>query len=406
MTTLSVSQRCLSDQPLPWLGGLTAAEFLRDYWQKKPLLVRGAFPGLADLLEPEELLELAETDDVESRLIIENSDPAWEVREGPFHATTWRKLPDTGWTALVQAVDHYLPPLADLLDHFAFVPEWRIDDVMVSYAVPGGSVGAHFDQYDVFLIQGPGQRRWQLGEQCDANTPRLAHDQLRLLANMPVHFDEVLNPGDLLYVPPGLGHHGVAENTCLTYSVGFRAPALAQMMDCVVDRLLETQGSETLLADGGRALPDHPSSLANADIQRMQQAVLNSLNAPELFEHAIAPALSEAKYADYTPEGDPCSVDDLKAAISDGIELLRDPASRWLWLPTQQVLWRNGESVEIPADVLSFIPQLLDGRRLSSDTLKKLPESVLAWLANEISAGFWLPVDPLTSLLSDASGEA
>jgi len=108
---------------------------------KKPLLVRGAFSGLAGLLEPEELLELAETDDVESRLIIENSEPAWEVREGPFHATTWRKLPDTGWTALVQAVDHYLPPLADLLDHFAFVPEWRIDDVMVSYAVPGGSVG-------------------------------------------------------------------------------------------------------------------------------------------------------------------------------------------------------------------------------------------------------------------------
>ncbi|MDP1775704.1 MAG: hypothetical protein Q8K94_03700, partial [Moraxellaceae bacterium] len=164
--------------------------------------------------------------------------------------------------------------------------------------------------------------------------------------------------------------------------------------------------SEALLTDAGRALPDHPSSLANADIQRMQQAVLSSLNTPELFEHAIAPALSEAKYADYTPEGDPCSVDDLTAAISDGIELLRDPASRWLWLPTQQVLWRNGEPVEIPADVLSFIPQLLDGRRLSSDTLKKLPESVLSWLANEISAGFWLPVDPLTSLLSDASGEA
>ncbi len=404
MSTDPVSTRCLSDQPLPWLGGLTASEFLRDYWQKKPLLVRAAFPGLPDLLEPEELLELAETDDVESRLIIENADPAWEVREGPFHATTWRKLPDTGWTALVQAVDHYLPPLADLLDHFAFIPEWRIDDVMVSYAVEGGSVGAHFDQYDVFLIQGPGQRRWQLGEQCDANTARLPHEQLRLLADMPVHFDEVLNPGDMLYVPPGLGHHGVAENTCLTYSVGFRAPALAQMLDCVVDRLLETQGSETLLSDAGRSLPEHPSSLGSADIQRMQQAVLTSLATPELFEQALAPALSEAKYTDYTPEGDPCSEDDLQAAITDGIELLRDPASRWLWLPAQQVLWRNGEQVDVPEAIQSHIPTLMASRRLSTDTLKKLPANVLDWLAQEISSGFWLPVDPLTDLLSDPSG--
>ncbi len=136
---------CLADAPLPWLGGLRASEFLRDYWQKKPLLVRNAFPDLAHLLEPKELLELAETEDVESRVIVEDGAEPWEMREGPFHPTVWRKLSQRKWTALVQAVDHYLPPLADLLDHFAFVPEWRIDDVMVSYAVPGGSVGAHFD---------------------------------------------------------------------------------------------------------------------------------------------------------------------------------------------------------------------------------------------------------------------
>ena len=189
---------CLADAPLPWLGGLRASEFLRDYWQKKPLLVRNAFPDLATLLEPDELLELAETEEAESRVIVEDGAEPWEVRQGPFHSTVWRKLKGKKWTALVQAVDHYLPPLADLLDHFAFVPEWRIDDVMVSYAVPGGSVGAHFDQYDVFLLQGPGQRRWQLGEPCNDQTPRLEHAQLRLIADMPVTFDEILGPGDLL----------------------------------------------------------------------------------------------------------------------------------------------------------------------------------------------------------------
>lgn len=384
---------CLSGQPLAWLGGLTATEFLRDYWQRKPLLVRGAFPQLATLLAPDELLELAETDDVESRLIIENANPPWEVRDGPFHPTTWRKLPATGWTALVQAVDHYLPPLADLLDHFAFVPEWRIDDVMVSHAVPGGSVGAHFDQYDVFLIQGPGRRRWQLGGPCDENSPRLPHDRLRLLAEMPVSFDEVLGPGDLLYVPPGLAHHGVALDTCLTYSVGFRAPALGQLLDCVVDRLLEKASGEVLLADAGRQPPILTTAFEAVDVSRMQQAVLAALADATDFREALAPALSEAKYADYRPEGEPCTPADLQAAIDDGIELLRDPASRWVWLAESGSLWRNGELVIVPAAVLPTLPLLLSGRRLQQDILRTLDQPTLDWLATEISAGYWLPVD-------------
>lgn len=393
LLTPGVVDQCLADAPLPWLGGLRPSEFLRDYWQQKPLLVRNAFPALGELLEPAELLELAETEGIESRLIIENGKEPWEVRNGPFHETTWRKLPKTGWTALVQAVDHYLPPLADLLDHFSFVPEWRIDDVMVSYAVPGGSVGAHYDQYDVFLIQGPGQRRWQLGDPCNDNTPRLPVPHLRLIADMPVRFDEILGPGDLLYVPPGLAHHGVAQDVCLTYSVGFRAPPLSHLLEQVVDEVLAQRGTRTLLADAGRALPAHPAALQADDLVQVQTVLQQWLNDPALYAHALAPYLSEAKYPDYEPEGEDCSREDLVAALADGLDLLRDPASRWLWLPDSQTLWRNSEVVDVPAEAASWLPQLLKGRRLTSATLQQAPKAVLDWLAGQISAGFWLPVD-------------
>ena len=388
---------CLADAPLPWLGGLRASEFLRDYWQKKPLLVRNAFPDLATLLEPDELLELAETEEAESRVIVEDGAEPWEVRQGPFHSTVWRKLKGKKWTALVQAVDHYLPPLADLLDHFAFVPEWRIDDVMVSYAVPGGSVGAHFDQYDVFLLQGPGQRRWQLGEQCNDQTPRLEHAQLRLIADMPVSFDEILGPGDLLYVPPGLGHHGVAQSECLTYSVGFRAPSLGHILEQVVDAVLLDRGTEHLYGDAGRALPTHPAELGLSDVTMLATTLQSWLQQPLLFQTALAPFLSEAKYDDYEPEGEPCTLADLRAALNDGIDLLRDPASRWLWESQTQTFWRNGEVVTVPDAVKPHLPALLTGRRHSAATLAALPEAVLSWLADDISAGFWLPVDGANS---------
>ena len=384
---------CLADAPLPWLGGLRASEFLRDYWQKKPLLVRNAFPDLATLLEPDELLELAETEEAESRVIVEDGAEPWEVRQGPFHSTVWRKLKGKKWTALVQAVDHYLPPLADLLDHFAFVPEWRIDDVMVSYAVPGGSVGAHFDQYDVFLLQGPGQRRWQLGEQCNDQTPRLEHAQLRLIADMPVSFDEILGPGDLLYVPPGLGHHGVAQTECLTYSVGFRAPSLGHILEQVIDAVLLDRGTDQLYGDAGRALPTHPAKLGLSDVTTLATTLQSWLQQPLLFQTALAPFLSEAKYDDYEPEGEPCTLADLRAALNDGIDLLRDPASRWLWESQTQPFWRNGEVVTVPDAVKPHLPALLTGRRHAAAKLAALPDDVLSWLADDISAGFWLPVD-------------
>lgn len=390
----NASDLCRRDEPLPWLGGLRASEFLRDYWQKKPLLVRGAFPSLADLISFQELQQLAEEDSLESRVISgPDAKGNWKLKNGPFPPVTWRKHGKSNWTVLVQAVDHVMPVLADLLDHFSFVPEWRIDDVMVSGAVTGGSVGPHSDQYDVFLLQGPGTRHWQLGQQVAADEALQPDQPLRLLANFEQSFEATVEAGDLLYVPPGLAHHGVASSDCLTYSVGFRAPAVPRLLDALADQLLSIDDQEPLLTDPDRPVCQHSASLTALDTEAMRTAMLAWLQKPEQMALAMAPSLSEAKYSDYEPETGECSIDDLRAAIADGLELIRDPASRWLWLPEAKQLWRNGERVELCNDVIEQIPELLASRRIRQAQLLTLSESILQWLANDISAGYWLAVE-------------
>lgn len=161
------------DTPLQLLGGLTAREFLRDYWQKKPLLVRQAIPDFESPISPDELAGLALEEEVESRLVIEHGERPWELQRGPFNEDTFQDLPERDWTLLVQAVDQFVPEVAELLEDFKFLPKWRIDDLMISFAAPGGGVGPHFDNYDVFLLQAHGHRRWQIGQMCDADSPLL-----------------------------------------------------------------------------------------------------------------------------------------------------------------------------------------------------------------------------------------
>jgi 50S ribosomal protein L16 3-hydroxylase len=380
--------------PLAHLGGLTATEFLRDYWQKKPLLVRNAFPELAYRLSPEDLMELAQEDGVEARLVLENGKTPWELRKGPFTAKTFGQLPKTHWTLLVQAVDHYLPELADYLDHFTFIPDWRIDDIMVSYAVAGGSVGPHYDQYDVFLIQGIGQRRWQLGQHCDENTPRVDGTPLRIIAEMKPDFDEVLNPGDLLYVPPGLAHHGVAQNECSTYSVGFRAPALAHLLERVVDAALEKSGSGRLFADAGRAPATAAGALTEADLDALQAQLLALLDDRDTLRHAVAPFLSEAKYDDYEPQGDEAGPADIRDALAAGALLRRDPASRCLYTVAgarATALYINGEETAFPPRLEGFVRLLADHRRLDAGMLAPWQDDdeALGWLAEQLAVGYW-----------------
>ncbi|TDR56220.1 50S ribosomal protein L16 3-hydroxylase [Halomonas ventosae] len=325
-----------SDAPLPTLGGLTAADFLRDIWQQKPLLIRGAFPDFQCPLDPDELAGLACEEGVEARLVEEHgAEGPWQVRHGPFDEATFARLPERDWTLLVQAVDHYVPEVAEVLEAFTFLPRWRLDDIMISYAPPGGSVGPHVDQYDVFLLQGSGRRRWQLGGKVDDDAPILDGIDLRILETFEVEAgsDWVLEPGDMLYLPPAWAHHGVSQSDdCMTLSVGFRAPSADEAITSFADYLGEQLPASRRYADAGMTPPEDPAELDDAAVARMRRLILETLDDPAQLAQWFGRVMTQPKYVDQlVPTETPTEVEALVAALQEGEELVRSPGSRFAW---------------------------------------------------------------------------
>src|SRR5258705_9917598 len=236
-------------------AGLDPASFMRRHWQREPRPVRGAFPGLADPLGAREVLALAASPDASSRLV-RHRGASWSLEHGPISPSRFKQLPRRDWTVLVQDTNHFAPNADALLAHFDFIPHARIDDVMVSYAVPGGSVGPHVDSYDVFLLQGAGRRRWQISRQEDHAF--VAGLDLKILERFEPEEDWVLEAGDMLYLPPGIAHHGVAESECLTWSIGFRAPTDAEIVEGFLDHLRDRPGASGQYRDPGAAPPRPP----------------------------------------------------------------------------------------------------------------------------------------------------
>jgi 50S ribosomal protein L16 3-hydroxylase len=310
-----------------------SAAFLRDYWQKQPLLIRNPWQHWANPLVPDELAGLACEDGVESRLIT-LAKGTWKPEDGPFSEKRFGKLGKKPWTLLVQAVDHYVPAVAALIEAFRFVPNWRVDDVMVSYAVDGGGVGAHFDHYDVFLVQGHGRRRWQVGGICDEMTPLLPHDDLRLLADFEPEHEWLLEPGDVLYVPPGFGHNGVAVgDDCMTYSIGFRAPSRSELIGQWCDHLMERLGDDDRYTDPDLAVQGNPGEILPEAIARLHAMVNEALLDRETFARWFGRHASTPKYpeVDWRPE-DPIEPADLHAALAGGAVLERNAASRFAFI--------------------------------------------------------------------------
>ncbi len=246
-------------RPTPLFGGLSSARFLKQYWQKTALLVRAAIAGFSGLLSPRELIELACNDQVQARVVVQRR-ARWDVYHGPFHTRFFRQLPTRGWTLLVQDVNHVLPAGRALLDRFNFIPYARLDDLMVSYAPPGGGVGPHFDSYDVFLLQGLGKRRWQISRQTDLDL--IPGTPLKLLADFRVEAQWVLHPGDMLYLPPNCAHNGVAIDECMTYSIGFRAPAWQELGEAFLAYLQDNLAVEGVYADPGLAPVSNPARIS------------------------------------------------------------------------------------------------------------------------------------------------
>lgn len=357
-------------QSLTVLGGITAEQFLTEYWQKKPLLVRNAMPEIIGLLEPDDVKELALDEDISARLIRQkNKNPnEWHVKSSPLTKGDFQKLPNL-WTILVQAVDHYSFDIAELWKKFPFIPQWRRDDIMVSYAPKGGSVGKHFDFYDVFLVQGHGHRRWQLGQMCDESTAFVPDQPLKLLTEIDVQFDEVLAPGDLLYVPPGLSHYGVAEDDCLTFSFGFRMPNLAEMSDRLSEQFAKNSALKQPLADITRQKTNNIGEINGTEFSYLKTQLLDYLTQAPEFDAAIMAYMSESKYPNSIPEPEEIAVDDLLEVIHSGYQLLLEPASKILYRQQNDCLefWANGEQLCISQTFEPHIKQIADGMGIIFD---------------------------------------
>ncbi|MDA7784620.1 cupin domain-containing protein [Pseudomonadales bacterium] len=278
------------------LGEIAAEDFLQHYWQKQPLLIRDALPDYESPVSPDELAGLSLESEVESRIVEENgADGPWSVRHGPFEEEDYQGMPEKDWTLLVQGVDLWVPQVKELLKQFDFLPAWRLDDIMISYACEGGSVGPHFDQYDVFLLQVEGQRCWQVGEECGTGTPLLEGTELRIIADFQPVQEWLLNPGDMLYLPPGVGHWGVAESECLTFSIGFRSPTLADMLgDLAVEMI--TQGHTEHYRDPELTPAMASQEIHPAFIDQAKKQLFDLLNDDELIEDWFARFMTAPKY--------------------------------------------------------------------------------------------------------------
>ena len=292
------------DTPLQLLGGLTARDFLRDYWQQKPLLIRQAIPGFESPISPDELAGLSLEEEVESRLVLEHGERPWELRRGPFAEDAYQNLPERDWTLLVQAVDQFVPDVAELLEQFRFLPSWRIDDVMVSFATPGGGVGPHFDNYDVFLLQGHGRRRWKIGQMCDGDSALLPHADLRILADFQQTDEWVLEPGDMLYLPPRLAHFGIAEDDCMTYSVGFRAPSAAEVLTHFTDFLAQFLPDEERYSDAGAAPVSDPHQIQHDALERLKSLLSEHMSDERLLLTWFGQFMTEPRYPELVAGAD------------------------------------------------------------------------------------------------------
>lgn len=359
--------------PIALLNNLTPAQFLAEYWQKKPLLIRQAIPNFTGLLTPNDLAGLACEDDVQARIIKNNKDK-WRVQNSPFDETDFAKLPKRDWTLLVQRVNHYLPEAADLLAQFNFIPHARLDDLMVSYAPAGGCVGAHVDSYDVFLLQGSGKRNWKISTQTDLSLVEGA--PLKILQNFKAEQEWVLEAGDMLYLPPQIAHWGVAEtDDCMTYSIGFRAPKTQELMHEFLSYLQDNINAEGLYADPELQLQNHPAEISDAMVNTVETMLKNITWDKNNVADFIGKYLTEPKPDVMFEPPRATSLAALTQQLSQKA-LYLDLKSQMLFRADQFYL--NGEPLAVPSHLMPCMRELADKRYLNTPALQANIHEVLA----------------------------
>lgn len=368
-----------TEQPLVLLGGLSPSQFMKRYWQKKPLLVRNAIPGFVPCVGRSDLVALAAEEGVESRLIVD-SPQGWKMKHGPLPKRSLPPFSQKKWTFLVQGVDLHHDHVHALMQQFRFVPDARLDDVMISYATDGGGVGPHFDSYDVFLLQAHGQRRWRIGRQKDLGLqPGVP---LKILQNFEPEDEFLLNPGDMLYLPPKYAHDGVAEGECMTWSIGFRAPPegelAREMLLGLADETFEGLG-DTLYRDGNQLAVDSPAAIPAAMGEFARQVVQKALQNPLLLDSLLGEYLTEPKSnvwfdgLGYDPD------------LSGGVQLDR----RTKMMYDAKHVFINGYSFRVSGKDARILRILADDRCISELQAKSLSPDAQETLLDWVGSG-WL----------------
>jgi 50S ribosomal protein L16 3-hydroxylase len=375
------------------LGELDSQTFIARYWQKEPLLLRGALESVSDRVDGDTLAGLACEPLVDSRLVIASAETQdWHCEHGPFEETRFAQLPAGGWTLLVQAVDQWIPEIAALLDHFDFLPRWRIDDIMVSFATDGGGVGPHFDYYDVFLLQLDGTRRWQVGQRCDGQSPLRDHPDLKLLKDFDVRDEWLLEAGDMLYLPPGVAHWGTAAGgNCITASIGFRAPSQPEVIQGAVEQMLLRFGEH-------QRFVDVPASV-DADPFRINEAALESARSlwpgesltesEDVLATAFGRLVTEPRTPALIGPEENLDAQALRVLVtgSEPLEFDHHPASRFAYRLAEEaaVLFVDGEAFSVTASVAKGVCH----GRLGPDV--RADEDTQALLADLIQSGSLIP---------------
>lgn len=374
------------------INNLTEQEFLSQYWQKKPLLIKQGFSEFEDPLDANELAGLAVEESIESR-IITNHNNEWLAHHGPFE--DFELLTEQNSTLLVQAVDHWHPDAAQLLEPFRFIPNWRIDDLMISFSTPGGGVGPHLDQYDVFIIQGEGKRHWRVGMP-DSNLKQFAqNNSLLQVEQFPGVIDCILEPGDILYIPPGCPHEGYAVENALNYSVGFRAPNQQDLLSSFADHIIDTEAGNTRYSDLQLELRASKGELIQAEADQVKKLIQSLLDNETVFKTWLGTTVSQPKHEmDLMPPDQAYSPSDVEQLMHDTdtlFERLGGTRAVYQVFENEIILSVNGQNYNLPLDDLSAVKCLTDQIHVTCDELNSSKNSLffIQTFTTLLNEGIW-----------------
>ena len=374
------------------INNLCEQEFLNQYWQKKPLLIKQGFTDFQDPIEAEELAGLAMEESIESR-IVTNHDNDWQTYQGPFE--DFKNLTERHATLLVQAVDHWHSDAAQLLEPFRFIPNWRIDDLMISYSTPKGGVGPHLDQYDVFIIQGQGKRHWRVGLPDPTLKQFAQNKKLLQVEQFEAVIDCILEPGDILYIPPGCPHEGYAIENALNYSVGFRAPNQQDLFSSFADHIIDTDSGQKRYTDHTLALRGSKGELLDSEADKVKTLMQALLNNDELFKQWLGNTLSQAKHEmDLAPLEEPITCEQMSELLANNeeeFERLGGVRAIYQQLEDTLLLSVNGENYPLPLSDINAVKLLTNNSYFNTEDLNAAQPSLvfIQTFTTLVNEGIW-----------------